>query len=308
MVDVGLAVAVLSAVFNGSFAAFSKFKSAQLVHPLIFNLYLSFGVFASSCVAIPVAKLVPLSAPLICPLGFLAGLLFVGASSLSFVATKYVGLSTGQGLWGGSAILVAFLWGTLGPKPVGVPVASVPLSMLATSLLLLGVGGIVKCESLGSMLCRERKSREVTLADDATPPRVQPLLLPEGGPPLSEPPSSPLGGSRAIGVAAALSVGLFGGSILVPLGYLSAAYRGSNALASLPAFGAGSLVGSTTLCALWWGVSTQRAQRTSDQLRLSLGDRWTLAFGMASGLVWNLSNLLQIIAIKACPHGGDRTR
>ena len=47
--------------------------------------------------------------PLVCPLGVVAGLLFVGAISLSFVACVHVGLSTGQGVWGGSAILVAFL-------------------------------------------------------------------------------------------------------------------------------------------------------------------------------------------------------
>ena len=46
---VGLSLAVLSAVFNGSFAAFSKLESAGLVHPFIFNLYLALGVWASSC-------------------------------------------------------------------------------------------------------------------------------------------------------------------------------------------------------------------------------------------------------------------
>ena len=49
----GLFLAVLSAVFNGSFAAFSKFKSATLVHPFVFNLYLSVGVFCSSLLVLP---------------------------------------------------------------------------------------------------------------------------------------------------------------------------------------------------------------------------------------------------------------
>jgi hypothetical protein len=81
------------------------------------------------------------SPPLLCPLGLVAGLLFVGASSLSFVACSFIGLSTGQGVWGGAAILVAFLWGTLGPPPVGLAVVSWPLSLLAVALLFAGVGG-----------------------------------------------------------------------------------------------------------------------------------------------------------------------
>ena len=91
----GLGLAVLSALFNGSFAAFGKLEAASLVHPFVFNVYLSVGVFLSSCVFIPMLS----SLPYICPLGLLAGLLLVGATSFSFLAIATgLGLSTGQGV------------------------------------------------------------------------------------------------------------------------------------------------------------------------------------------------------------------
>ena len=148
----GLSLAVASAIFNGSFAAFSKLRAASLVHPLIFNLYVAAGVCLSSCLALPFMPLVG-SPPVVCPWGVVAGLLFVSATSLSFVAVSSgLGLSSGQGVWSGSSILISLAWGTLGPQPLGLPVASVPLTTMAVVLLLAGVFGIVKVEQIGSYL------------------------------------------------------------------------------------------------------------------------------------------------------------
>ena len=94
----GLLFALASAVFNGSFAAFSKLPSAAIVHPIVFNVYVSLGVLMSSVLAIAFLPLVN-EGPTFTPLGALAGLLFVGASSLSFIAATNVGLSTAQGVW-----------------------------------------------------------------------------------------------------------------------------------------------------------------------------------------------------------------
>ena len=298
---VGLAIAVVSAIFNGSFVAFAKGKSAGLVHPFVFNLYLSLGVFGSSLAVIPFALSAPLSPSLACPFGLLAGFLFVGASSLSFLATSHVGLSTGQGVWGGSAILVAFLWGTLGPSPIGVPVVNLPLSVLAILLLLLGVVGIVKCEPLGDALL-DHLNGGVGMH-----PRTEALIaaVPHGDPddaeltsrnPAPDATDDAPTGSRAVGLTAALFVGLFGGSILVPLGFLGPSYKGSGALAFLPSFGLGSLVGSFALCVAWRAWSL-RASAGADAPPLVLGNRYTLLAGLASGVVWNLGNLCQIIAM-----------
>ena len=52
---VGILLAVLSSVFNGSFVAFAKLESVACVdlHPILFNFYVTLGVAVSSCLAIP---------------------------------------------------------------------------------------------------------------------------------------------------------------------------------------------------------------------------------------------------------------
>ena len=171
------------------------------------------------------------SPPLVCPLGLLAGLLFVGASSLLFlVVASGLGLSTGQGVGSGSAILVAFLWGTLGPAPIGNPVVSLPLSLVAGALLLLGVYGIIKNQELGAcaaqLLGHELDSTpmfEELLIDEADVDSGDNTQSPsragkDEAPPLGPEPThrrDNQSGSLVAGLAAALLVGVFGGSIFV---------------------------------------------------------------------------------------------
>ena len=333
----GLALAVLSAVFNGSFVSFSKFEDAKIVHPFVFNLYLALGVFFSSCSILPFLPLLG-SPPILCPLGGLAGLLFCLASSLSFVAVSNVGVSSGQGVFGACAILISFLWGTLGPAPIGLPVVSLPLSLLATSLLLVGVGGIVNCE----LIARRLKGGASTSSPQSAA-LAEPLHGSEhlgGSEQLSGSEQSPLltetgaelgaaivdAPRRLVGFVAAVLVGIFGGSILVPLGFLGHEYQGIKALAFLPSFGMGSLVGSAALCAAWLaigrGKSTERQHSTAPAESIreqpararspavaepnvasggrvpppTFGRRGTLMAGMASGLTWNLGNVCQLLA------------
>ena len=47
------------------------------------------------------------------PLGLVAGTLFVMSIAFSFAAIQKIGVALGQGLWGGAAILVSFLWGVI---------------------------------------------------------------------------------------------------------------------------------------------------------------------------------------------------
>lgn len=364
----GLSLAVLSALFNGSFVSFSKFEAAKIVHPFVFNLYLAVGVFISSCTVIPFMSLLG-SPPLICILGVLAGLLLAAATSLSFIAVSSIGVSSGQGIFGAAAILVSFLWGTLGPAPIGVPVVSMPLSLLATALLLLGVAGIVNCEAIGRCVSGQ--------LDDVPQPAAPPLMEPlasqahrseeleelvcgssrHGGPGSSGGGGGRTDGShRVVGVVAAVFVGVFGGSILVPLGFLDAEYRGVKALAFLPSFGFGALLGSASLCGLWHMVASRpRPSRsvahgsttlgtedepigpsargpdasygTSDVVgtgtgvsaepdavdapcnrvvsSVALGRPATFLAGVASGLVWNLGNVCQLLAqsVFSLPYG-----
>ena len=150
----GFVFAILAAAFNGCWVAFFKIPSVakHQLHPVLFNLYVSVGVFISSWFVVPFFGRVGASVAFTW-YGFLAGTLFVLAGSFSFIAAGEIGLSTGQGVWGGAAIVVSFLWGTLGPPPIGAPPKSFVLSMVAIALLLLGVVGIVKCECLG-LNCR----------------------------------------------------------------------------------------------------------------------------------------------------------
>ena len=89
----------------------------------------------------------------------------------------------------------------------------------------------------------------------------------------------------------------------MPLGFLGKEYKGVGALASLPSFGFGSLVGSGTLTGIWYAVV--RSQQHQGQPPPSVGNCKTLFAGMASGLVWNLGNLCQIIAMSVynVPYG-----
>ena len=299
VVAVGYLLAVLSSVFNGSFVAFAKVQSVASVnlHPILFNFYVTCGVAASSCLAIPWVLSGHGELRFVYE-GAIGGFLFVGASSLSFVAAKNLGLSTGQGVWSGSAITVAFLWGVLGPEPIGKPLGSLPLSLLAMLLLLLGVAGMVKCQPLGRALDWRRlhdtehplhggsnsDSEVGSGVRDADSPTEDCALQPRTAQDKSV---------HVTGLCAAVGVGLFGGSILVPLTYLD------DQIAALPSFGLGALVGGALLTAVFYAAALRRGEPPALELRSTL---WA---GLASGLVWNAGNLCQIVAMSvyALPYG-----
>ena len=301
---VGYLLAVLSSVFNGSFVAFAKLESVACVdlHPILFNFYVTCGVAISSCLAIP--YILAHGGLTFVYEGAVGGVLFVGASSLSFVAAKNLGLSTGQGVWSGCAITVAFLWGVLGPQPVGQPLGSLPLSLLALLFLLMGVVGMVKCEPLGRALdWRELHDTEPlhgsngsngSNGSDGSPgsgQRENGLLSEDCA---LQPQAVPLArGARVSGFCAAVGVGLFGGSILVPLTYLD------DAISALPSFGLGALAGGALLTTIFYAAALRRGEPPALELRSTL---WA---GLASGLVWNGGNLCQIVAqnVYGVPYG-----
>jgi multidrug transporter EmrE-like cation transporter len=96
------------------------------------------------------------------PLGLVAGTLFVMSIAFSFAAIQKIGVALGQGLWGGAAILVSFLWGVIafGDQVQSVLVAGVSLCLLGT-----GVLGIAFCESLGARYLGGDGVRNDGLAD-----------------------------------------------------------------------------------------------------------------------------------------------
>jgi hypothetical protein len=165
MAGFGFFLVVLSAIFNGSFVAFAKLKSVAdaNVHPILFNFYLVLGVFVSSWICACFLPLVGATV-VIPPLGLLSGLLLVISTACSFVAVSFVGLSTGQGVWGGTAILISFLWGSVGPHDPGpgADVKSWGVSAASLVLLLLGVGLIVKCEDIAALIKGATRGRSLS--------------------------------------------------------------------------------------------------------------------------------------------------
>mmetsp|Transcript_62535 Transcript_62535/g.116261 ORF Transcript_62535/g.116261 Transcript_62535/m.116261 type:complete len:419 (+) Transcript_62535:80-1336(+) len=255
----GLAIAALSAFFNGSFPACARLPQEE-PDPVIFNGIVCLGVFVSSLL-VPV--FVGYDVQFILP-GALGGALFVFAALCSFLAIPRAGLATAQAVWSCSAIAVAFTWGAFGPAEVASPVKDLTLSFVALGLLVAGALVIVTCSDLAEKFGRADSSRE------------QPLL--EGGPDAAE---------RVSGLGLAASVGLFGGSILVPLKFVPAELSG---LPCVPSFGLGALVTGFLVTALYWYASL----RPRGQAAKVAGD--TLGAGVLSGAIWNAGNICSIVA------------
>ena len=247
MAGLGYLLGALSAVFNGSFASIFKTEKVAAVNldPMLFQLYVSAGVFLSSFVVIPFLGYNPdLSGKpaagtdlVFEPLGLVAGALFVLAISFSFLAVCNVGVALGQGVWGGIAIIVSYIWGVVAfSNPIGSPL----LAAIAMLLLCSGVFGIAFCEAIGNQLCSQdgdasnsieaggaTQSFEVTTTEsDST----------EGG----------HAGNRVLGMIYASCVGFCGGSILAPMHYVPVAHSG---LAFVVSFGIGAMVASPLVAA-----------------------------------------------------------
>jgi len=105
----GFIAAGLSAIFNGSFAAVFKTQRVASVglHPFLFQLYVSVGVFLSSmlCLVPSFMSFNPgltgnanaPTTPAFTGYGLIAGALFVLAITFSFDAVDKIGIALGQG-------------------------------------------------------------------------------------------------------------------------------------------------------------------------------------------------------------------
>lgn len=305
MEGIGFILAALSAVFNGSFASVFKLPkvAAAGLDPILFQLYVSMGVFLSSFIAIPFfvynVELTGSAAAgttfVFEPLGLAAGALFVLAISFSFAAVQYIGIALGQGVWGGIAILVSYVWGV---AKFGDPISTPWLAGVALILLLSGVLGIAFCEPLAG--CCEKRQNLSSI------PEIRRHLSEESNPNLTDsgvlnmqdgaldsrtriitpPAEAPRSSSEWLsGMICAVCVGLCGGSILVPMHYVPDSRTG---LVFVVSFGIGTMVASPIVCVVCF---LQRGHVPP----LHLKD--TLLAGLFSGLMYNIGNVLQIIAI-----------
>lgn len=260
----GLAMAVLSAFFNGSFPAWSRLPAVS-PDPIFFNWTVCMGACLSS-LTVPFIVGVPFQFII---QGFIAGSFFFAAALLSFVAIPRCGLAIAQAVWSCSAILVSLAWGIIGPSQIASPLGSVGLTMLSVVLLLAGTVLIVSAESVAARVFGEAVNECVAGAIDSD-------VSADGE----------TGSTRAFGIVSALSVGLFGGSILVPLKFIP---PGLDAMVAVPSFGLGAGVTSTVATLLYFTL-------VAGPPKLDVGAPLVISAGLMSGLTWNIGNVCNIFA------------
>ena len=305
-----LLLATLSAFFNGSFAAFAKFTPTP-IDPILFSFYNSVGVFLSSFIVAP--TLLPILHELprtsifyagssqwsFSYLGIIAGSLYVLAAVFSFAAVKFIGLGVGQGVWGGAAILVSFLWGV---GLLGNSVQSVGIAIVSLLTLLIGVAGIALNDVVANILFCRQTNEKINEEDNIT---EESFILnidkknDDADLEKSEANSHMNAGNEIndtqsfiLGIACALSVGVFGGSILVPMSFVDDSLSG---LSFLPTFGIGSLFASTFILIIYYGFIIRESPFVCNTSISS--NIYGIFLGICSGIVWNAGNVCSIFAI-----------
>jgi len=265
-------LAVAGAIlFFGSFAVPLKTKRVQEanVDPLVFQLYYSFSIFCSSFLVLSYNPWV------FTPWGIAGAALWVPASILSIWAINYLGMSIAVGVWAGMTIVVSFLWGALA-FPSDNTVKSIPLSVVALLLLVIGIG----CLSLSNSefvkkLGQSKNNQGINTEDEASP-----LLKDEE----ESKKANSSTAKKIIGLICALVLGIFNGSMMVPLHFTPDNAKGINYIVS---FGIGVLI-VTPVCFVLYFVL--RCKKPEFHLRVALIP------GLITGLIWNVGNFCSIYA------------
>mmetsp|Transcript_24371 Transcript_24371/g.37546 ORF Transcript_24371/g.37546 Transcript_24371/m.37546 type:complete len:349 (+) Transcript_24371:328-1374(+) len=293
---VGLCCAVGSAIFNGSFAALFKTKKmvALNIHPLTFQLYVCCGIFLSSWLVLPFLDKNPSllqdetvgSTFCFSHHGVLAGFLFVLAVTGSFNAVNEIGIALAQGIWGGGAMVVSYLWGIFifGEIPTNPPLSLCGLCVLVTGVICIAMSTSIAKHPSIQRCCTKREYYQSIEQSSTTLETTHTIV---------EVSSSFSSGGRSYirGVLWACSVGFFGGSILVPLQYVPPQAQG---LVFLPSFGIGTMFLSPLVF---------YAHKFRTGALPPLHAKQALGTGLASGLIWNTGNLLSILAIPSVGYG-----
>eukprot|EP01012_Entosiphon_sulcatum_P005390 TRINITY_DN12387_c0_g1_i1.p1 TRINITY_DN12387_c0_g1~~TRINITY_DN12387_c0_g1_i1.p1 ORF type:complete len:344 (+),score=41.83 TRINITY_DN12387_c0_g1_i1:56-1087(+) len=275
-VALGLLSAILSALFNGSWAVLSKLECAQ-VNPLVFMMYASLGVFASSWLVIPIIAPMYHFNPSFSGspdyeftyYGMLAGLLFILAIAFTFIAIPLVGISVSQGVWGGTAIVASFLWGVVF-FPQQNPIRSMPLTLVALILLIVGTLGIAFKEQLARRLY---KTGYEELDESDSPTGIAQRAR------------------RYSGLFCCMIVGGLSGSILIPMSFSPTKYQG---LVFIPSFGVGA------------GAAGPAVALSVFLVAYLLSGEWpvwnlrgALVPGFISGVLWNIGNVLSVLGVQS---------
>lgn len=295
---IGLVLAAISMIGNGTFGIFGKLCKKE-PDPILFNVFLALGIMISSLLTIPFFPLVTPDGSF--PLewtwfGAMSGVLVVVATAASFVAISLAGLATAQATWSCAAILVAFLWGALGPqrggKGPGAPVGNWGITILSVVLLVLGVVVINLAGQLATMFFGKEASKDNVAAETSGDMESATDIT------SSEAPSEDGGKSSLktiLGLIPALVVGISGGSILVPNSFVQEELEG---LLALPSSGvAAGFLGLVVFLVYWTvikrsSLSLRKGSELSEELNCGV-----IVYGIISGFFWNMGNICQIIAI-----------
>jgi len=294
----GILCAVTSAFFNGSFAALFKTEEMAVLNisPVVFQLYVSAGVFLSSWIVIPFLKYNPemLGDMQIgrtfefSPLGLVGGFLLVLALYGSFQAVDRIGLALGQGIWGGTAMVVSYIWGVVvfheKPSKIGSSVGGL-------IMLVLGVAFIAFCDTIRQYVSKKIMRGRIDADVEASIPLRLELDVAASYDDDEAQIIQRDAGVYSRGVSWAFFVGLSGGSILAPLHYVPLSQQG---LVSLPSFGVGAILTAPLVYFLHVAFTNEKPKL---HLRKALGT------GLLSGLLWNIGNVLAIVAIGAIGYG-----
>jgi glucose uptake protein GlcU len=285
--SVGYVAAGLAAVFNGSFTSPYKIERvAKLnLHPILFTLYVCCGVFLSSLLVIPFLdqneKIVDDdeagTSIVFSYFGVIAGLLLVVALAASFLAIDCIGVALSQGVFGGTAIFVSYIWGVVifNQPPSNAGLSAFGVIMLITGVVIIAFNRNI-LQFFETQLQRSEAESSIALS---LFPNVDSTHL------ISNINAIVSTDKWFAGISWALLVGLSGGSILAPLNYVPPKEAG---FAFVLSFGIGAIIGSPLLAIIWFII-----EKKVPPLHL----QEALPAGLFSGLLWNISNVLAIVAI-----------
>eukprot|EP00887_Chlorella_sp_A99_P006359 scaffold3.g6359.t1 len=189
---VGLALATLSAVLNGSWGLLAKVPHGACTFPVAFNHWAAEGVAG------------------ITVWGVASGALFVLSCSQAVLGIGRLGLAVASGVWCGTAVLVSFFFGVV---VAGEPIASSAQAAAGLALLLAGTAGIA---AAGAHEQRQQQHKGDGAAGTGSEQEAALLGDEDSGYNGSAGAWRRVQGT-AVGLAAAVLAGLVGGLILAPL-------------------------------------------------------------------------------------------
>jgi glucose uptake protein GlcU len=300
MSGLGYIYGVLSAVGNGTFAALSKLVPDM--HPVHFNALLSVGTFICSLVVTIFNSLMTDGGEVFIfqldLVAMLSGLLFFLANLCAFFAIPRVGVALAQGVWGGTALVISFFWGTYGPAAIAKPAKSIVGAYAGLILVLVGIVGLAQSQYIKQVLFgldEDDHMEQGLLANtdsgalENADGRASSLSINVNG---GGPGNGEGGGvydkkDRVIGISFALLTGIIGGSILVPnaLGNL----KGLDGLFS---FGTGAILAAVVITPLYFVCL---AGESKPSFPFLMSEIWP---GIVAGIIWQFGNVMCILAIK----------